>query len=151
MQCQLSHGVFLNASSIDDDDPLLSSAVAGIPDLANPANPPHQNKEAEALSEEATTSVAAPHLKDDGSDDKIDDDPGYYFPPDDSHFEDSFEDEEGDLPMYETESSSSCADDYEPFLDPDGDRSEPLPISALLEWYEARIALVIPSFPSHPM
>jgi hypothetical protein len=43
MQCQLSHGVFLNASSSDDDDPLLSSASAGIPDLANPADPPHQH------------------------------------------------------------------------------------------------------------
>jgi hypothetical protein len=51
-----------------------------------------------------------------------------------------FEDEEGDLPMYETESSSSCADDYEPFLDPDGDGSEPMLICALLEWYKAHIA-----------
>jgi hypothetical protein len=42
--------------------------------------------------------------------------------------------------MYETESSSSCADDYEPFLDLDGDGSEPLPICALLEWYEGHIA-----------
>jgi hypothetical protein len=140
MQCQLSHGVFLNVSSSDDDDPLLSSAAAGIPDLANPANPPHQNEEAEVSSEEETTSIAAPHLKDDDSVDTIDDDPGYYFSPDNSHFEDCFEDKEGDLPMYETESSSSCANDYKPFLDPDGVGSEPLPICTLLEWYEALIA-----------
>jgi hypothetical protein len=133
MQCQLSHGMFLNASSSDNNDPLLSSAAAGIPDLANPAEPPHQSKEAEASSEEETTSIATPHLKDDDSDDTIDDDPGYYFSPDDSHFEDCFEDKEGDLPIYETESSSSCADDYKPFLDPNGDGSEPLPICALLE------------------
>jgi hypothetical protein len=62
------------------------------------------------------------------------------FSPDDSHFEDCFEDEEGDLPMYETESSSYCANDYKPFLDPDGDGFEPLPICALLEWYEAHLA-----------
>jgi hypothetical protein len=140
MQCQLSHGVILNASSSDDDDPLLSSAAAGIPDLANPADPPHQNEEAEASSEEETTSIATPHLEVDDSDDTIDDDPGYYFSPDDSHFEDCFQDKEGDLPMYETESSSSCADDCKPFLDPDGVGSEPLPIRALLEWYEAHIA-----------
>jgi hypothetical protein len=44
--------MFLNASSSNNDDPLLSSAAAGIPDIAYPVEPPHQNEEAEALLEE---------------------------------------------------------------------------------------------------
>jgi hypothetical protein len=146
MQCQLSHGMFLNASSSNDDDPLLSSAAAAIPDIANPADCPHPNEEAEASSEEETTSITAPHLKDDDSDDTIDDDdPGYYFSPDDSHFEDCFEDKEGDLPMYETESSSSCADDYEPFLDPNGDGLNPCQFRHFLNGTRHILPLVIPS------
>jgi hypothetical protein len=61
--------------------------------------------------------------------------------PDDSYNEDCFDDEEGDLPIYKTESSSSCADDYEPFIgSPSHTGSEPLPIWALLDWYEEHIA-----------
>jgi hypothetical protein len=55
MQCQLSHGMFLNASSSDNDDPLSSSVAAGIADIANPVEPSHQNEEAVVSLEEETT------------------------------------------------------------------------------------------------
>jgi hypothetical protein len=48
--------------------------------------------------------------------------------------------EEDEFPMFETESVSSCADDYDIPIDPDAPSSEPMPIHALLDWYKEHIA-----------
>jgi hypothetical protein len=48
--------------------------------------------------------------------------------------------EENELPMFETESVSSCADDYDIHIDPNASSLQPMPIHALLDWYKEHIA-----------
>jgi hypothetical protein len=58
--------------------------------------------------------------------------------------------EEDELPMFETESVSSCADDYDIGIDPDALSSEPMPIHALLDWYKEHIATGFPQLSMSP-
>jgi hypothetical protein len=124
----------------DEDEP----PPAGMPFnhastmVASPVEPPQHNQVANNSLEEEPGSGLFPY----GSmQDTNNDQTETFLFPDHSYNEDCFDDEEGDLPMYEMESSLSCADDYEPFIgSPSHTGSEPLPIRALLDWYKEHIA-----------
>jgi hypothetical protein len=75
--------------------------------VASPVVPPQHNQVLDNSFEEEPGRVLFPYGMQDTNNDQME----TFLFPDDSYNKDCFDGKEGDLPMYKTESSSSCADD----------------------------------------